>query len=157
MSEVAEDTELEQEEHDSDEREMSFIEHLEELRWRLVKALFGVLAGVILCGIFADRLVDDVILRPSKSVTPPLQLINTVPFGQITFYMMTVIVAGFIISSPWILYQLWKFVEPGLKTSEKKYISSIVAATSRKRMVFVPLWNASSNCRRSFTKAKLLL
>jgi sec-independent protein translocase protein TatC len=130
MSEVAEDTELEQEEHDSDEKEMSFLEHLEELRWRLVKALFGVLAGVIVCGIFADRLVDDVILRPSKSITPPLQLINTVPFGQITFYMMTVIVAGLILSSPWILYQLWKFVEPGLKSSEKKYISSIVAATS---------------------------
>lgn len=130
MDEVAEDTELEEDEHESDEKEMSFLEHLEELRWRLVKALFGVLAGVIISGLFADRLVNDVILLPSKTVNPPLQLINTVPFGQITFYMMTVIVAGLIISAPWILYQLWKFVEPGLKESEKKYISSIVAATS---------------------------
>src|SRR5262245_23114223 len=120
MDEVEEDTELEQEEHDSDEREMSFLEHLEELRWRLVKALFGVLVGVIICGVFADRLVNDVILRPSKTITPPLQLINTVPFGQITFYMMTVIVGGLILSVPWILYQIWKFVEPGLKEKEKK-------------------------------------
>ena len=130
MAEVEEDTELEQDEHDTVEKEMSFLEHLEELRWRFVKALFGLLAGVIVCGLFADRLVNEVILRPSKTITPPLQLINTVPFGQITFYMMTVIVAGLILSSPWILYQLWKFVEPGLRDTEKKYISSIVVATS---------------------------
>jgi sec-independent protein translocase protein TatC len=130
VSAAADDTTLDQEEHAPEEREMSFLEHLEELRWRLVKALMGLLAGVIICGIFADRLVNDVVLRPSKTISPPLQLINTIPFGQITFYMMTVIVAGLILSCPWILFQLWKFVEPGLKRHEKKYISSIVAATS---------------------------
>lgn len=118
------------EEHDSDEKEMSFLEHLEELRWRLVKSLLGLLAGVLLCSLFADRIVTDVVLRPSKTVNPPLNLINTVPFGQITFYMMVVIVSGLILSSPWILYQVWKFVEPGLKEKEKKYISGIVVATS---------------------------
>ncbi len=130
MSEVTEDTELEQDEHDSDEKEMSFLEHLEELRWRMVKALMGLLVCVAVCGFFADRIVNDVVLRPSKAINPPLNLINTVPFGQITFYMMVVIVSGLILCSPWILYQLWKFVEPGLKESERKYISAIVVATT---------------------------
>ncbi len=118
------------EEYVSDEKEMSFLDHLEELRWRLVRAVLGFLVGVILCGIFADRLVNDVILRPSRMTAPPLNLINTVPYGQITFYMMVVIVAGLIVSSPWILYQLWKFVEPGLLVKERKYISSIVFYTT---------------------------
>ena len=117
-------------EHGEDGREMSFLDHLEELRWRLIKALFGFLAGVILCGIFADRLVNQVVLRPLQTITPPLTLINTVPYGQITFYMMVVIVAALILSSPWILYQLWKFVEPGLLLKERKYISGIVASTT---------------------------
>jgi sec-independent protein translocase protein TatC len=95
-----------------------------------VKALFGVMAGVVICGIFSDFIVNDIVLRPGRSINPPLQLINTVPFGQITFYMMAVIVSGLILSSPWILYQIWKFVEPALRDKEKKYISSIVSATS---------------------------
>jgi sec-independent protein translocase protein TatC len=118
------------EEHDSDEKEMSFLDHLEELRWRIVRAVLGFLAAVIVCGIFADWLVNDVIVRPSQIITPPLKLINTVPYGQITFYMMIVIVGGLILSSPWILYQLWKFVQPGLLPKERKYISSIVTFTT---------------------------
>jgi sec-independent protein translocase protein TatC len=117
-------------EHPENGKEMSFLDHLEELRWRLIKSLLGLLAGVILCGIFSDRLVNDVILRPSRTITPPLHLINTVPYGQITFYMMVVIVAGLILASPWILYQLWKFVEPGLLIKERKYISGIVLCTT---------------------------
>lgn len=135
MTEVAEHIEEDPlpgdaEYRDSDEKEMSFLDHLEELRWRIVRAVLGLLVGIILCGIFADRLVNDVIVRPSQAITPPLKLINTVPYGQITFYMMVVIVAGLILSSPWILYQMWKFVEPGLLPKERKYISSIVTFTT---------------------------
>ncbi|MBI1804035.1 MAG: twin-arginine translocase subunit TatC [Ignavibacteria bacterium] len=109
---------------------MSFLDHLEELRWRIVKAVLGLLAGVIVCGIFSDWIVNQVVLRPSQIVNPPLKLINTIPYGQITFYMMVVIVGGLILSSPWIIFQLWRFVEPGLKPKERKYISSIVVYTT---------------------------
>ena len=115
---------------DSGEKEMSFLDHLEELRWRIVRAVLGLLVGVILCGIFADRIVNDVVIRPSQTIIPPLKLINTVPYGQITFYMMVVIVAGLILSSPWILYQMWKFIQPGLLPRERKYISGIVGFTT---------------------------
>jgi len=115
---------------DTDETEMSFLDHLEELRWRIVKAVFGLIAGVVLCGIFSDFVVNQIVLRPSQIVKPPLKLINTIPYGQITFYMMVVIVGGLILSSPWIIFQLWRFVEPGLRQKERKYISSIVFYTS---------------------------
>src|ERR1051325_6985656 len=121
---------VQEEEFETDEKEMSFLDHLEELRWRLVKAVLGLLAAVIVCGIFSDWIVNQVILRPGQLTNPPLKLINTIPYGQITFYMMVVLVSGLILSSPWILYQLWKFVQPGLRPSEQKYISSIVVFTT---------------------------
>jgi len=115
---------------DTDEHEMTFFDHLEELRWRIVKSLIGMLIAVCITGYFADWIVNEAILRPSRLTKPPLELINTVPYGQITFYMMVVIVSGLILSMPWILYQLWKFIEPGLMPRERKYISGIVFFTS---------------------------
>jgi sec-independent protein translocase protein TatC len=117
-------------EHDSDEREMSFLDHLEELRWRVVKAVLGLLVAVVVCGVFSDWIVNEVIIRPSRLTNPPINLINTVPYGQITFYMVTVVVAALIITSPWILYQIWKFIQPGLLPRERKYISGIVFFTT---------------------------
>ncbi len=112
------------------EKEMTFLDHLEELRWRLVKSVIGLLVATIVCGIFSDWLVNEAILRPSRLTNPPLVLINTVPYGQITFYMVVVLMAGLILSSPWILYQLWKFIQPGLMPKERKYISGIVTFTT---------------------------
>ena len=112
------------------EHEMSFLDHLEELRWRIIKALLGIVAAVVICGIFSDWIVNVVLLGPLGKVNPPLKLINTIPYGQITFYMMVVLVGGIILSCPWIIYQLWKFVQPGLRKTEQVYISSIVVYTT---------------------------
>ena len=117
-------------EHDPDEREMSFLDHLEELRWRVVKAALGLVVAIVVCTFFSDWIVNTVVLRPSQTTTPPLNLINTVPYGQITFYMVTVVVASLIVTSPWILYQIWKFIMPGLLPRERKYISGIVFFTT---------------------------
>lgn len=117
-------------EYETDEQEMSFLGHLEELRWRVVKAAIGALVAIVGCGIFSDWIVNVVVLRPSRIISPPLNLINTVPYGQISFYMGVVITTGLIISSPWILYQMWKFIEPALKEKERKYVSGIVASTT---------------------------
>lgn len=135
MAEVTEDIKTESngddfEEHPTDEKEMSFFDHLEELRWRIIKSLLGLVVATVVCGYFSDWIINQVVLRPSKLTNPPLNLINTIPYGQITFYMIVILVAGLIISSPWILYQLWKFVQPGLMPKERKYISSIVTYTT---------------------------
>lgn len=112
------------------EREMSFLDHLEELRWRLIKAILGILVAVIICAIFADRIVNDLLIRLLRQTDPPLSVINVVPYGQVTFYMLVVLGSGLILSVPWILYHLWKFIQPGLLPKERKYISGIVAFTS---------------------------
>ena len=114
----------------TDEKEMSFLDHLEELRWRIVKSLIGLVVAVVVCGYFSDWIVNVVVLRPSRLTNPPLSIINTIPYGQITFYMIVILVAGLILTSPWILYQLWKFIQPGLLPKERKYISSIVTYTT---------------------------
>jgi sec-independent protein translocase protein TatC len=113
-----------------EEQEMSFFDHLEELRWRIIRALFGVIAAVVVCTYYSDWIVNQVVLRPSLMTNPPLHLINTVPYGQITFYMMVVIVSSLIVCSPLILWQVWKFIQPGLLPRERKYISSIVFYTT---------------------------
>jgi sec-independent protein translocase protein TatC len=117
-------------EYTTDEREMSFLDHLEELRWHLIKAAGGAVVALVVCGFFADWIIDEVILRPGRMTNPPLDLINTIPYGQITFYMMVVISAALVLTVPWIIYQIWKFIQPGLLPRERKYISKIVFFSS---------------------------
>lgn len=112
------------------EKEMGFLDHLEELRWRIIKALLGVIVAGIVVGLFVNFIVDNVILAPSANTIPPLKIINIKPFGQFTLYMEVILIGGIILSIPNIIYQFWKFIEPALKPSERKYISAIVIFTS---------------------------
>ncbi len=111
-------------------REMHFLDHLEELRWRIIKALGGIVVAAIFCAIIAPWLVEDVLLRPVLQATPPLSLINLKPYGKVLVYMQVVLLGGFILSIPIILYQFWKFIEPGLYPHERRYIFWIVAFSS---------------------------
>lgn len=112
------------------ESEMTFIEHLEELRWRIIKSAIGIVIGGIIAGIFINRIMDDILLLPATLTVPPLKLQNIKPFGQFSLYMEVIIFGGIIISLPNLLYQFWKFIEPALKPVERKYISSIVFFSS---------------------------
>jgi sec-independent protein translocase protein TatC len=118
-------------------REMSFLEHLEELRWRIIKALIGVVLGMIVCWIFIDFLMNTVLLRPvidlNNNLSPgqqPVRLQNLKPFGQLFLYMQVAIIGGIILSIPNILYQLWSFIAPGLMPKERRYIKWIVFFSS---------------------------
>lgn len=104
--------------------EMTFLEHLEELRWRIVYSLAGVLIGTIITWIFIDFLVESVLLVPAK--TAQIHLQNLRPFGQLFLYVQIAIIGGIVLSIPNIFYQIWKFISPALKKSERKYITAIV-------------------------------
>lgn len=104
--------------------EMTFLEHLEELRWRVLYALIGILIGTIVTWIFIDFLVENILLIPAKKATINLQ--NLKPFGQLFLFMQIAIIGGFVLSIPNIFYQMWKFIAPALKKSERKYITLIV-------------------------------
>lgn len=110
------------------EVEMSFLEHLEELRWRIIYTLIGLVAGTVLCWVFIDYIMDVVLLAPAHRTGLHLQ--NLKPFGQLFVYMQVAIVGGIIISIPNIFYQLWKFIAPALRYSERKYVLLIVIYTS---------------------------
>ena len=109
---------------------MSFLDHLEELRWRLVKGLVGVMVGVVIAFIFSDFIVEKVMLGPTRSdfFMYDLLRVDAVNFelqsrrlpGQFFTFWGTLFVTGFIIGSPIFIYQIWAFIEPALESSEKK-------------------------------------
>ncbi len=110
------------------QREMSFLDHLEEFRWRLVKALVAVLVAGIGSSFFADFLVQDVLLGPLRAVHLKIQVLT--PYGIMLLYMEVVIFAAVVIAMPVILYQLWAFIAPGLMPSERLYARWIVFFTT---------------------------
>lgn len=112
------------EEDEKQENEMGFLDHLEELRWRIWYTIIGVIVGTILSWFFIDFLVDTVLLKPAKDLK--MILINLKPFGQLFLYLEVALISGLIISIPNVFYQIWKFIAPALKQNEKKYINRIV-------------------------------
>ncbi len=109
----------------SKEVEMSFLEHLEELRWRILYSLIGIVIGTIIAWIFIDFLIDHILLLPAQSARIKLQ--NLRPFGQLFLYFQVALIAGVVLSIPNLFYQLWKFIAPALKENEKKYVTAVVS------------------------------
>jgi len=109
-------------------KEMTFLEHLEELRWTIINSLIGIVVAAILSWIFIDRIINDILLYPAARYGIKLQ--NLRPFGQLFLYFQVAMMSGIILSLPWIVYQIWKFIEPALHKHEKKYVSLIVLFTT---------------------------
>jgi len=112
----------------STEVEMTFLEHLEELRWRIIYALLGIAIGTVVAWIFIDFFIDYILLIPAKKANFNLQ--NLRPFGQLFLYFEVAIIIGLIFSFPNVVYQIWKFISPALRENEKKYITAIVIFTT---------------------------
>ena len=108
--------------------EMSFLGHLEELRWRLIYSVIGIFIGAVSAWIFIDPLVNFILLKPARDSGTVLQ--NLKPFGQLILYIQVAVIVGVTISLPNIFYQLWKFIAPALKKTEKKYVFGVVFFTS---------------------------
>lgn len=110
--------------NDSSEVEMSFLQHLEELRWSLIYAIAGLFVGTIVAWIFIDPLVEHILLKPATVANMKLQ--NLQPFGQLFLYLQVAIIGGLVLSLPNVFYQLWRFISPALHKNERKYIVWIV-------------------------------
>ena len=113
-----------EEDQENGDIEMSFLDHIEELRWRIIYALIGVVVFTIIAWIFVDPLVETILLKPARDAHAPLQ--NLRPFGQLFLYIQVAIIVGVVASLPNIFYQLWKFISPALRKREQKYIIWIV-------------------------------
>ena len=113
---------------ETDQRAMPFLDHLEELRWRIIKALGALFVGIMICGIFSDNLLD-IILRPGRVADPPVQFINTHPLGMFLVRMNAALIGGLILALPVIVYQFWLFLAPGLYKTERLYLWGVVSST----------------------------
>ena len=102
---------------------MAFIDHLEELRWRILKSLGSILVMAILTFNFADYLVY-ILTAPADNRGIGLQTLT--PQGMFILKWNLAIIGGFILSIPVITIQIWKFVSPGLYNRERKILLPLI-------------------------------
>jgi sec-independent protein translocase protein TatC len=110
--------------------EMSFLDHLEELRWRLIKAAVAVAVFAIPCAVFWQKILDIVMIYPLRHTSPRPKLIYTNPSESVILSVKIAVAGGIIAASPVIFYQLWRFISPGLYRNEKKVILPAVFAST---------------------------
>jgi len=105
---------------------MSLMEHLEELRTRLFRAIMYLGLGMVVAWIFHNQLVTF-IQRPLLDIH--LSMTMTHPTDAINLFIKTALVFGAIFASPFILYQVWLFISPGMYAHEKKYVFPFLSIT----------------------------
>jgi sec-independent protein translocase protein TatC len=100
---------------------MSFLEHLDELRKRLIYIVYSLIAGCVVAYIFIGR-IFDFIMRPMQQILPPGGYLQYTSGAEpFMLYIKIGFLAGIFLSSPLILWQIWQFIAPGLYTHEKKF------------------------------------
>lgn len=127
----AADPEDEEEEH---MLRMSFLEHLEELRTRILRALYGIGISFVLCLVYAQELwafvrqpivkvLTDLKLDPNLVQIKPMEAFSIV-------YVKVPIVAAIFLAAPWVLYQVWAFIAPGLYRKERRMATPFILSTA---------------------------
>lgn len=138
---------------EKEKKEMSFLDHLEELRWVLVRSSAAVVIMGLVAYFFSDFIFDQLIFGPtdpnfityrffcdtshylgfadSICITELNFIIqNTEMEGQVNIFVWTCITAGFILAFPYILWQFWKFISPALYEKEKKGAKTFIFSAS---------------------------
>jgi sec-independent protein translocase protein TatC len=111
---------------------MGFLDHLEELRKRIIYSVLAIAAGFGLCWGFA-RNIYEIIQRPvidalqQNGLTAKLVFLN--PTDPFNLYLKVAGMAGLFVASPFVLYQLWCFISPGLYRNEKRYVMPFMFST----------------------------
>ncbi|MFD0699207.1 twin-arginine translocase subunit TatC [Myroides pelagicus] len=132
---------------------MSFLDHLEELRWLLVRSSIFILGGGVVAFFFNDFIFNKIIFAPKDtnfityqvfckvskyfniedgfcSQELPFEIQNRTMDGQFSVIIWTCITVGFIIAVPFILWEIWKFISPALYKNEKKYAKLFIVVSS---------------------------
>jgi len=99
---------------------MSFLEHLEELRVRLIRSLVALLGGFLVAWNFREP-IFHFLTQPLRKAYPEIQFIYTSPTEALMLYMKMAFFVGIFVAAPFLLYQAWAFVAPGLYPHEKRY------------------------------------
>lgn len=138
----------------TEEREMSFLGHIFELRGHLIRSFIAILVGAILCAVFWNYITDNFIMAPLKSDFFTYQALNSLaesmglspiyaesfnytkelknldPSGQITSQIYTILLCGLIVAVPYVVWEIWRFIKPGLTENERKHANGTVLAVT---------------------------
>lgn len=132
--------------------QMSFLQHLEELRWRVIRSAIAILVFASAAFVFKGIIFDQIILAPKKAdfityrvmcalshkvgmtdelcITTDFELQNISMSGQFTSHIVVSILAGLILAFPYVFFQMWSFIKPGLKVNEKHTARGVVFFTT---------------------------
>jgi len=112
------------------EAKMSFLEHLDELRKRIVNSCIAIGVGILVSFFFIQR-IFNFLLGPTRKVLPPgVKIIYTEPGEAFGMYITVSMIAGAVIASPFVMYQVWMFIAPGLYSKEKRMAIPFVLFTT---------------------------
>ena len=108
------------------EGSMGFLEHLDELRNRLIRSCVAIVAGMIVAYSFVDRIALFV-LGPTMNAMPRGTELQTARLAEgFAFYLDITLITGALLASPYLLFQVWRFIAPGLRASEKRFMVPFV-------------------------------
>jgi sec-independent protein translocase protein TatC len=109
---------------------MSFLEHLDELRKRIVNSLIALCVGIAIAAFFIDDIYAFVMLPLRRMLRPGETLIYTYPTEAFMLYLRIAIIAGLFVAAPLIFWQVWLFVAPALYSKERRYAIPFIVLSS---------------------------
>lgn len=131
---------------------MSFLEHLEVLRWHILRAFLAIFLAAIIAFVFKNIIFDRIILAPKSPEFPtnvflcdlgkltgvlklcintlPLEIISIKMAGQFTMHILVSLLAGLVVAFPYVFYEFWSFVVPALHSREKRHARGAVFYSS---------------------------
>ena len=137
----------------SDEKEMTFLDHLEELRWHVIRAVLAIVVLMIVAFVYITEIFDYIVFAPAKvdfiffkwmcalgdltGATETL-CVTDLPFkvqsrnmtGQFMMSITASFMIGLVVAFPYVVWELWSFIRPGLETKERKFSKGAVFAIS---------------------------
>lgn len=136
----------------SDEKEMTFLDHLEELRWHVIRAILAIVVMMVVAFFYIEAIFDNIVFAPAQvdfvffkwmcklgDLTGAQSLcITELPFkvqsrnmtGQFMMSITASFMIGLVVAFPYVIWELWSFVRPGLETKERKFSKGAVFAIS---------------------------
>lgn len=131
---------------------MSFLDHLEELRWHLIRAVIAIMAVTIVAFVYKEIVFDVIIFGPknpdfvsyrvlcylSNQIGQsmfcfneiPFELMNTMMSGQFTLHLWVSFIAGVVVAFPYLVFEIWRFIKPGLHPTERNNSRGLIFITS---------------------------
>jgi len=109
---------------------MSFLEHLDELRKRIVRSCLAVAVGILVTFAYINPIFNFILAPTRKALPPGVKLIYTQPGEAFSLYITVALIAGAVVAAPYIMYQVWMFIAPGLYSNEKRMAIPFVLFTT---------------------------